>query len=162
MNKSKFFLIILGIIVFTALILRLTGEGREDIVKEQIITTESEVIVGDDKDMQSVNSEKEVIVSNVIPDQAISSPLSILGWAKGNWFFEANLPIKIVDENNNIILAHFGTAQGDWMTSEMVPFKSTLDFKSGEAVKGYLVISKDNPSGLPENDASFKIPVRFK
>jgi hypothetical protein len=45
----------------------------------------------------------------------------------------------------------------------MVPFQANLDFTIPENLeRGYLVISKDNPSGLPEYDASFKIPVKFK
>jgi hypothetical protein len=47
------------------------------------------------------------------------------------------------------------------MTMEFVPFTAILNFTT-TATSGYLVIAKDNPSGLPENDASLKIPVNFK
>ncbi len=103
----------------------------------------------------------EVVVVSPKQNELISSPLKIEGTATGNWFFEASLPIKLYDSNNNLIVAHFGTAQEDWMTEKPVRFTSELVY-STMATSGYLVISKDNPSGLPENDASIKIPIQFK
>jgi len=48
------------------------------------------------------------------------------------------------------------------MTTEFVPFKATLDFNPGTLTEGVLIFHKDNPSGLPENDDQFEIPIRFK
>jgi len=169
MNKSKFLLIIFGIIVVTAIILRLVGKEDQAIDNNPVKNSEEQIINNnsvENNEQQAIDNNSsennEIIISNIIANQLINSPLTVLGWAKGTWFFEASLPVKIVDEKGQIILAHFGTAQSDWMTTEMVPFKSVLEFNSGEALSGYLIISKDNPSGLPENDDSFKIPVRFK
>jgi len=109
----------------------------------------------------TISYEDEVSVSNPQPNQIITSPLTVSGQAGGTWFFEAVISIKLVDLNDNVILAHYGQAQSDWMTEEMVPFKAILDFAT-TVESGYLVISKDNPSGLPENDAAVKIPIKFK
>lgn len=103
----------------------------------------------------------EVVITSPQPNELITSPLFVKGFARGNWFFEANLPIKLLDANENIILAHFGTAQSEWMTSDFVPFNGELAFIT-TSTTGFLLISKDNPSGLPENDASVMIPVRFQ
>lgn len=48
------------------------------------------------------------------------------------------------------------------MTAEFVPYKSVLEFKNSDTVNGFLILEKDNPSGLPEFDDQIKIPVRFK
>jgi spore germination protein GerM len=56
---------------------------------------------------------------------------------------------------------HYAQAQGDWMTTNFVPFSSTLTFSTPTTPTGILVLQKDNPSGLPENDAEIRIPVRF-
>jgi len=103
----------------------------------------------------------EVRLSFPEPGAIISSPLEILGEARGNWFFEANIPVSLVDEYGNVIASVGGQAQLDWMTEDFVPFKAVLEFAT-EVGRGELVIAKDNPSGLSENDASVRIPVRFK
>jgi len=109
----------------------------------------------------TISYEDEVSLTNPQSSQIITSPLTVTGQAKGTWFFEAIIPIKLIDLDDNIILTHYGQAESDWMTEEMVPFKAILDFTT-TAESGYLVIYKNNPSGLPENDASIKIPIKFK
>lgn len=94
------------------------------------------------------------------PGAAIPSPLEVFGQALGPWFFEANLPLKLLDQDGNLIVSGQATALSDWMTVGMVPFSGKLEFNT-TATSGFLVISKDNPSGLPENDADFQVPVIF-
>ncbi len=103
----------------------------------------------------------EALVLSPKQNELVVSPLKVEGQAKGNWFFEATLPVRLFDSENNIIASHFATALDDWMTEKPVRFSSTLVF-STNATSGYLVIAKDNPSGLPQNDGSIRVPVRFK
>ena len=81
------------------------------------------------------------------------------GGARGSWFFEASFPIKITDEQGNVLGSSFVQAQSDWMTENFVPFKGEITYASESGGKGFLVLSKDNPSGLPENDKEIKIPI---
>lgn len=95
-------------------------------------------------------------------NEKISSPLTVSGEVKGNWSFEANLPVALTDANGQVIATGFVTLQGDWMTTDYVPFQGTLSFvKSSSAKQGYLVLKKDNPSGQADLDDAVKIPVRF-
>ena len=103
------------------------------------------------------------------PNQIIESPLIVDGQARGFWFFEASFPVDLIDKNGNIIANGIATANppagGDWMTEEFVPFEATLNFVVDESVadnKGVLILKKDNPSGLPENEDSLIVPVLFK
>lgn len=96
---------------------------------------------------------------NIKANQKITSPLVAEGEALGTWFFEASFPIKVTDEAGNILGTSFVQAQSDWMTENFVPFKGEINFVSEKEQKGFLVLSKDNPSGLPENDKEIKIPV---
>lgn len=91
-------------------------------------------------------------------------PLLLLAKPRAIGFFEASLPVKLFDASNTLIASAPATAQADWMTEKLVPFGATLNFAatSTSATDGYLVISKDNPSGLPEHDASISIPIKFK
>lgn len=60
-------------------------------------------------------------------------------------------------------------AKSDWMITEFVPFEATITFPpafcAGLAfpcsVPATLALKKDNPSGLPQNDAQIEIPVRI-
>jgi len=92
-------------------------------------------------------------------NQLVQSPITVKGEAKGFWYFEASFPIKILDENENVLGWGIAQAQSDWMTEEFVPFEVKVDFESTVQQKGFLVLKRDNPSGLPENDEEFRIPV---
>jgi len=79
----------------------------------------------------------------------------------GNWYFEASFPVMIFDANGEKLGVVPAQAKGDWMTTEFVPFEATLTFDKPTTATGTLVLLKDNPSGLPENDNSISIPVSF-
>ncbi|MEK7181218.1 MAG: GerMN domain-containing protein [Patescibacteria group bacterium] len=104
-------------------------------------------------------------VYNLAPNQEITSPLVIFGEAKG-WYFEASFSVKIQDEKGNVLAATPAQANppvgGDWMTNEFVPFEAKLEFNQPTSSKGFVILSKDNPSGLKENSESVQIPVIFK
>jgi len=95
------------------------------------------------------------------PNQKIASPLAISGQARGTWFFEATFPVKLVDEQGNVLAQHYATAKSDWMTNEFVEFEATLEFSQIDVERGLLILEKGNPSDLPENDDSLVIPVEF-
>lgn len=97
-------------------------------------------------------------------NDVVASPLEIRGEARGNWFFEATFPVVITDWDGRIIGETFATAEGEWMTTEFVPFAATLEFafdESSYSNRGALILQKSNPSGLPEHDDALEIPVRF-
>ncbi len=103
-----------------------------------------------------------IIAENPRPGAIIKSPLEIEGLARGYWFFEADFPIVLVDSQNNIIARSIATAKTNWMTEEFVKFKSILEFQEPLSIGGNLLLLKDNPSGLPENEDGLRIPIRFR
>ncbi|OGY43739.1 MAG: hypothetical protein A2820_02305 [Candidatus Buchananbacteria bacterium RIFCSPHIGHO2_01_FULL_40_35] len=100
-------------------------------------------------------------ISNPRPNQKISSPLTITGQARGNWFFEASFPIDLYDGNNNLLGTAIAQAQSEWMTTDFVPFTAQLKFGQPSLEKGLLILRKDNPSGLAENDEQLIVPVKI-
>lgn len=100
-------------------------------------------------------------VSQPTINQTVSSPLVITGEARGKWYFEASFPVKLLDANNQEVARGVAQAQGDWMTENFVPFTVSLTFSQPATASGQLILSKDNPSGLPANDAQLVIPVNF-
>lgn len=100
-------------------------------------------------------------IKKPLPDESISSPLLIEGEARGNWYFEANFPVKLLDGEGHEIAAGIVQAQGDWMTEAFVPFYDIIQFAVATSTNGTLVFIKDNPSGLPENSDELRIPVKI-
>jgi len=99
--------------------------------------------------------------------KSISSPFTVTGFAKGNWFFEASFPIVVVDWDGRIIGQGIATAKDEWMTEKFVPFEGTITFEKPTGAeerlrRGAVIFRRDNPSDLPENDAALEIPVYFK
>jgi hypothetical protein len=108
------------------------------------------------------NLEGDVVLNYPQYGDLITSPLTVVGKARGTWYFEANLPVTLKDDTGKVLVQKGAQAQSDWMTTDYVPFSVNLTFDPGDAEFGVLIIEKDNPSGLPEFDSSFAIPVRFK
>lgn len=96
------------------------------------------------------------------PNEIVTSPLTVKGEVRGTWYFEASFPVEIVDEDGKVLAVAPAQAQGEWMTEDWVPFVVALNFNPGTATKGEIVLKKDNPSGLPENDDEVRLPIRFK
>jgi len=178
MIKGKYYLIILGIIIVATILLRISSFFGDRSVKnsesieqpasfilegqptstELVSTSTIETAITTKEVKPEINS--EVIINFPQANEMISSPVVVSGQARGGWFFEASLPVKLIDEQGNILATVPAIAEADWMTSDFVPFKALVEFSSTSS-SGYLVISKDNPSGLIANDASISIPVRF-
>jgi len=91
----------------------------------------------------------------------ISNPVTVTGKARGPWYFEASFPVKVYDANNVLLGSGIAEAQSDWMTEDFVTFKAVISFSTPTTATGKLVLAKDNPSGLPENDKSIEIPIKF-
>lgn len=98
---------------------------------------------------------------NLQVGQKVSNNFVLKGEARGTWFFEASFPWRLENESGKILGQGIATAQTDWMTENWVPFEATLQFEAQGATTGRLILKKDNPSGLPENEDNLEIAVSF-
>ena len=103
-----------------------------------------------------------VVLEGLVANDKIASPVTLTGKALGTWFFEASFPVRIVDAEGTVLGTGIAEAKSDWMTTDYVPFTATITFSGTTTDTGFLEFVKDNPSGLPEHDASVRVPVRFK
>lgn len=114
-------------------------------------------------DIKPVDEQNIIVVSSPINNAEVSSPLIVAGRARGSWFFEASFPIILLDQYGNVIAESHAAAQGTWQTNDFVKFIGNIQYNNYiKGTKGTLVLKKDNPSGLPEHDASIRIPVILK
>lgn len=103
-----------------------------------------------------------ICVNKLQPNALVVSPLKITGHARGTWYFEASFPIQLLDQTGTVLAQVPAQSQGNWMTEDLVPFTATLNFATPATDTGMLVLKKDNPSGLPQNDAALTVPIRFR
>lgn len=133
-----------------------TPDGRQ-FINEVATTTPSTSTTT----LPITGKENLIRVTSVSSNQIVASPLTVEGTARGYWYFEASFPVELRDGNGKVLASGPATARTDWMTEEFVPFSITLTFARPVTATGTLILHKDNPSGLPENDDELRIPVRF-
>ena len=112
---------------------------------------------------RAANSNEPIVITYPEVNGEIVSPLTVRGRARGSWFFEATFPLVLTDWDGKIIAQSYAKAEGEWMTTDYVPFSGTLTFqKPSYRARGFLIFKKDNPSGVSEHDDSREIPVVFQ
>ncbi len=111
---------------------------------------------------KEIKPEEEILISSPKRNEKIKSPLKIEGQARGFWFFEAEFLAKLYDENNNFLGEAILTAKEDWMTENFVSFEGELDFMNPLTETGVLRFFSANPTGLPEYQRIFEVPVQFE
>ncbi len=102
------------------------------------------------------------LVTTPQPNTKVESPLTIKGTVPAGWMFEGVFPVKLLDSKRNFIAQTQAkeVTPGSWSSGQNVEFSAILNFSTTEQ-SGFIILEKDNPSGLPENAESFEINVRF-
>lgn len=107
--------------------------------------------------------EVEIVLNDWDPDARYTSPLTLTGTVPGNWSFEGSFPVILTDWDGRIIGQSTATLTEDWMTENDVPFTVTLEFDTPTLYKtGTLILKRDNPSGLPQNDDTIEIAIQYE
>jgi flagellar basal body-associated protein FliL len=165
MNKQKnrqiitiiivLIIIVLGYWFFT-IIYNGNKENLNNVKKNNNIEQDNK----DNKNSFNFKNDEGLTLRNPQANEIVSSPINIEGEAVGSWYFEANFSVKLVDkESGNIIAQSYVTAQDNWMTEDKVEFNSILEYETDEEIKALLILESANPSGLEENQMTYRIPV---
>ncbi|MBI2103651.1 hypothetical protein HYT59_01460 [Candidatus Woesebacteria bacterium] len=153
MRRNILILILVVIIIVTGgyYFLKTKQEVRDRLNDDIIYTPE-----------QQQELDNTPIIYSPTSNSKVTSPLTIKGRVPAGWMFEGVAQVKLLDTNRNVIAQAPAeeVTPGAWTDEEPDKFKSTLTFTT-TAKSGHLVIEADNPSGLPENDKSYQIPVKF-
>lgn len=104
-------------------------------------------------------SADDIKVEIPFPDAVTGKSFAVIGQARGPWFFEASFPIVLLDSEGNELAVAVAQAEGEWMTEEFVPFRADITVPESYTGPAALLLKKDNPSGLPEHDASVSFPI---
>ena len=101
-------------------------------------------------------------VNSPTANAEVSSPLKIIGQVRGNGWsgFEGQVgSVRLIDGNGTEIISGPLTATTEW-TKLPTDFETTLKF-DGAPGNATLVFHNENPSGLPQNDKTFILPVKI-
>jgi hypothetical protein len=163
MNKGSTLVIAVLLIVIALLTWLLIGKKVEaPTVTGESTTTENTNTTGATGGSTSPSAKplhERVVVTSPKANESVPKKFTITGKAPGNWFFEASAPFMVLAEDGSKIAQGITTAQGEWMTTELVDFKAEVSINPAYSGSATLVLLKDNPSGLPENDDSLEIPI---
>lgn len=108
---------------------------------------------------QTVTTTSGVTVTEPQQGATVGGTFTVSGDAPNNWYFEASFPIQVRDSDDNVIGRGQAQAQSDWTKTGMVPFTAAITIGSGYRGPATLILMKDNPSGLPENDDATTIDI---
>lgn len=100
-----------------------------------------------------------IIVDAPTPGASVGKTFAVSGRARGNWYFEATFSVDVVSSTGTRLVRSPVQAQGAWMTTEFVPFSTTIAIPGAYEGPATVVLRNDNASGLPENDKSVSIPI---
>ncbi len=136
-------------------------EGYKEV--EDILQNKS--VTGFESGLVYKNSSADLIqVELPYPDAVVGREFSVLGRARGTWFFEASFPVVLLDKDGQVLAQGIAQAQSDWMTTNFVLFQTDLKVNNPNYTgKATLILKKDNPSGDSARDASvsFEINVEY-
>lgn len=107
-------------------------------------------------------TEDLITVSLPFPGAVTGKEFMVTGSARGTWYFEASFPIEVLDQDGNLLAMGHAEATSNWMTTDFVPYTAQIKVPESYIGPATLVLKKDNPSGLPEHDASISFPITIE
>jgi hypothetical protein len=150
-----FIIVLLGIIAFLSWELMQKRDAKT-VTPARAIATSTVSTTSDDTPLSA-----SVLVTSPHEHTVVGSDFTISGKAPGPWFFEATFPVKILDSESNSIATSHATASGDWQTTGLVDFTVPVHI-NGYHGQATIVLMRDNPSGLPENDDALEVPITIQ
>jgi hypothetical protein len=104
----------------------------------------------------------DITVELPFPGAVTGKEFSVIGKARGKWYFEASFPIEVLDKDGNRLFIGPAQAEGEWMTEEFVPFKLQVRVPESYIGPATIILKKDNPSGEVQFDASISFPINIE
>ncbi len=154
-------IILLPILLVASIALIVIGIYTYVYQKPSIVTDTSTRVV---PKISYVNASEDMIkVDLPFPGAVTGKEFSVIGRARGTWFFEASFPLELRDKDGKVLVNAIAQSQGNWMTTDFVPFKVDIKVPQSYTGPATLVLKRDNPSGIATYDASasFDITVEY-
>ncbi len=85
------------------------------------------------------------IVDAPVAGARLTSPLTITGTAPGNWYFENQFPVRLVDAQGAVLAEGPATPRVSWTDPGDKQFDATLTFSVTQDTPATLVLEEDMP-----------------
>ncbi len=117
-----------------------------------------------DDDLNEVLSAKgqTLILDNIKSGDTVDLGFEVKGSVTGDWFFEGTFPVRVLNQQGEIVETLSAEALEEWTTEEAVPFSFKIDMDLEEESIVVLKFEKSNPSDLEESNDSAEITVTLK
>lgn len=135
-----------------------------DLCCEYELCTKLTSICEDKPQVLYSKSEKgiKLYINDVKENNTVQVGSILTGSITGGWFFEGELPVRVLNEDMEILDTLSAKATEDWMTEKEVTFELKLDVDIQDSSKVILRFERSNPSGLVENDDYVDFPVMLE
>jgi hypothetical protein len=112
---------------------------------------------------EGMAASKGITALSLTPNQTISGIYKLKGEAQG-YMFEGSFPMVILTPTNEQVWQGTGemNGQGNWMTTEPVPFHATIDTTKLQNGLYTLVLKQDDPSGENKNLKQLSVSFMIK
>lgn len=104
----------------------------------------------------------DIVISTPHAGGVTGKEFLVKGSVRGGWFFEGVFPVEVRSQRGEKLVSTYAAAEGNWMTTESVVFTAKVTVPATYIGPATLILRKDNPSGLRENDASVAIPINVQ
>lgn len=148
------------------LLLLLAGCGTSS--TDPAAAEDKEIIAAptEDREVQDWNPKSDpqpldslIQVALPLPNASVNSPIKVSGRARGFFFFEAVMPVTLLDEDGKALTEFYARAKGDWMTDGWVAFSSEISYNAPAGTRAYLRLENDDPSGGEGRQRGVIIPL---
>lgn len=125
-------------------------------------------VPGGESFLQNIGNEREktdlIRIDSPRPGATVTANESfvVTGEARGYWYFEADFPVEVLNDQGAKIGSGIAVAQGEWMTEDFVPFIAEVALEGNYSGTAELVLHRSNPSDLRENDDELIVPIVLK
>lgn len=110
-----------------------------------------------------VNASDSLIhVTLPFPDAVVGKKFSVIGEARGSWFFEASFPVMVIGKDGVILDQRPAMAKGEWMTENFVPFQADMEIPETYIGPAKLILKNDNPSGETSRERSMSFDINIE
>lgn len=166
MKKKSFLLIISGIILISAIVLRIINQGKEEeIINETPELSIIEIEDNDEKEFKEKDISLNISIIQPQNNELITSPYQVKGTASINYLEDVNLYAVLFDENKVALAIAQLKSDEDWFVMDTIPFWADLDFSDSIATstsQGYLSIRQEENGSLLIDDEIEIININFR
>jgi len=85
------------------------------------------------------------VVDAPVAGARVTSPLTVTGTAPGNWYFENQFPVRLVDAQGAVLAEDPATPRVSWTDPGDKQFDATLTFSVTQDTPATLVLEEDMP-----------------